>query len=107
MQKFQTFLRSVLNDDNPNVEISHWGDPNYYSSIVGGNPTQMLINQLREDHRRGKLDPHNPLRPPKPENSTRTHVRAPNGSNSTCPYRLPPLTIPGELIVLIDKTKLN
>ncbi|WOH07471.1 hypothetical protein DCAR_0726901 [Daucus carota subsp. sativus] len=82
--KFQIFLRRVLNDD-PDVEISHWGDLNYYTSMVAGNPTLMLINQLREDNRKGKLDPHNTLRPPRRENSTRTHVRAPNGSNSACP----------------------
>lgn len=33
----------------------YWIDCNYYSGIVRGNPNMILLNQLREEQRTGKL----------------------------------------------------
>ena len=55
MQKFRRYLQTILDgkttlDESP----KRWIDYNYYSSVVGGNPNKILINQLLEQRRTGK-----------------------------------------------------
>ncbi|KAK1364913.1 hypothetical protein POM88_040474 [Heracleum sosnowskyi] len=86
LQKYQEFLQGVL-DGTTKIQSKKWIDLDYHSSYFSGNPDLLLINQLREEQRNGRLSAHNPLRP------TNT-VRAPNGSSSSGQYRpLPPSTI--------------
>ncbi|KAL1820006.1 hypothetical protein ACET3Z_014875 [Daucus carota] len=55
LQKFRRYLQTILDgkttlDESP----KRWIDYNYYSSVVGGNPNKILINQLLEQRRTGK-----------------------------------------------------
>lgn len=104
LQKYQKFLKHVLAGKS-NIEFSNWTDLNYHSEFVFGNPDTVLLNQLRNEQREGKLAPHNPLRQPKQGNINMT-ARAPNGSLSLFP-RLPPLTIGDQPILFINDNSLN
>lgn len=54
-QKFRKYLASIL-DGRTSLEDSskYWIDYKYYSTIVRGNPNQILVNQLLEQRRTGK-----------------------------------------------------
>ncbi|KAL1825517.1 hypothetical protein ACET3Z_012295 [Daucus carota] len=55
LQKFRKYLASIL-DGRTSLEDSskYWIDYKYYSTIVRGNPNQILVNQLLEQRRTGK-----------------------------------------------------
>ena len=88
-----------------NIEFSNWTDLNYYSSFVMGNPNLVLLNQLRDEQRKGNLAAQNPLRPQK-EGNLNIAARAPNGSLSSF-QRLPKLILRGQLIHYINDTSLK
>ena len=55
MQKFRRYLQTILDGKTSLAESpKRWIDYNYYSSVVGGNPNKILINQLLEQRRTGK-----------------------------------------------------
>ncbi|XP_074330949.1 two-component response regulator ARR14-like isoform X2 [Apium graveolens] len=56
LQKFRKFMERVLDGETSLEETSkYWIDVNYYSRIVGGNPNYILLNQLREKRRTGRI----------------------------------------------------
>ncbi|KAL1802264.1 hypothetical protein ACET3Z_030911 [Daucus carota] len=55
LQKFRRYLQTILDGKTSLAESpKRWIDYNYYSSVVGGNPNKILINQLLEQRRTGK-----------------------------------------------------
>lgn len=49
-------MESVLDGETSLDEtLKYWIDSNYYSRIVGGNPNSILLNQLREKRRTGRI----------------------------------------------------
>ncbi|KAL1819965.1 hypothetical protein ACET3Z_014834 [Daucus carota] len=55
LQKFRKFLDKVM-DGTTSLDqgTNRWVDCHYYSSIVGGNPNRILLEQLLEQRRTGK-----------------------------------------------------
>lgn len=49
-------MERILDGETSLNETSkYWIDSDYYSRIVGGNPNVILLNQLRERQRTGKI----------------------------------------------------
>lgn len=89
MQKYRKLLVRIL-DGSVDIRNSRWIDYNYYSSSLGGNPHSILLNQLRDQQRIGKLAEPTPVG---------------NLSSTLGEYRPPPPYTPaGERIGLIQNT---
>lgn len=73
-------MQDVL-DGKKYLDFSNWVDLRYYSDFVSGNPDLLLLNQLIEEQRNGKLAAGNPLPSPEQRNIN-INVGAPNGSSS-------------------------